>query len=67
MLGLVGGAGAAFFGHMPPFPRSFRHREREWERADAADKFRYLKNLEGREARETERLAELAALREFRD
>ena len=67
MLGLVGGSGAAFFGHMNPFPLAMRYRERLWEKADAGDKFRYLKALENREAREAERLAELAALREFRD
>lgn len=67
MLGLVGGAGAAYFGHMNPFPLAMRMRERQWEKADAGDKFRYLKALENREAREAARLAEIAALREFRD
>lgn len=67
MLGLVVGGMAAFFGHMPAFPLAIRYRERQWEKADASDKFRYLKSLEHREAREAERLAELAALREFSD
>lgn len=67
MLGLVGGAGAAFFGHMSPFPLAMRMRERQYEKTEVAEKFRYLKALENREAREAARLAELAALREFRD
>lgn len=67
MLGLVGGAGAAFFGHMTPFGQSMRIRERQYEKAEVAEKFRYLKALENREAREAARLAEIAALREFRD
>lgn len=66
-MGLVAGAGAAFLGHMPPFPLAMRYRERIYEKSDATEKFRYLKALEHREEREAERLAEIAALREFSD
>jgi len=67
MLGAVCGAGAAFFGHMTPFPLAMRYRERNYEKMVNTDKFRYLKNLEHREGREAERLAELSVLREYQD
>jgi hypothetical protein len=67
MLGLVTGAGAAFFGHLAPFPMAMAFRERKYEGHEYTKKFRYLKSLEHREAREAARLAELAALREFKD
>lgn len=42
-------------------------REKAYDDAQVLEKFRYLKALEGREKREAERLAELAALREYHD
>jgi hypothetical protein len=64
-MGAVAGAGCAYFGHVTPFSLSMRFRERAAEKYEITEKFRYLKNLEHREAREAARLSELAALKEF--
>jgi hypothetical protein len=66
-MGLVAGVGAAMLGHAPPLAASMHYRESRYDGAAASQKFRYLKSLEHREAREAARLAELDALREFQD
>lgn len=66
-MALAIGSATAFVGHAPPYPLASKYREDRYDGSQATKKFRYLKSLEHRDAREAARLAELDALREYHD